>query len=52
MAGRALIQLERQSQKEGALSQAAELEAKGTMHNCIGRVLCTGDEWSRHPACI
>lgn len=42
MAGRAWVQLERQSQREGPISQAEGLEAKQTMHSCIGCVLCKG----------
>lgn len=52
MEGRVWIQLQRQSQREDPMSQASELEAKGTVHSCIGRVLCKGDAWSCHPACI
>lgn len=46
------MQLERHRQREDPMSQASELEAKGTMHSCVGRVLCKGDEWNCHPACV
>lgn len=32
------MQLERHRQREDPMSQASELEAKGTMHSCVGRV--------------
>lgn len=44
MAERVLMQLEKQSQREDPMSQSQELEDKGTMHSCIGYVLCNGSE--------